>query len=141
MLHVKSYNVKPNSESLFRYFGSAVNSNQSTKCDRKDLHAICRYLKPPKSRLCSSVHLSQIVVWYAATGLYITLHSSSARLDGIHPVQIHLIGIRDLPDLSCVCYKEVKFIPGSLYNNYSPKWRWLFVDFKELRSSEVTIHD
>ena len=55
-------------------------------------------LKPSKSWLCSSVHLLQIVVWYfTATGLYITLHSSSARLDvdGIHPVQIHLIGIWD----------------------------------------------
>ena len=36
--------------------------------------------------------LSQIVVWYTATGLYITLHSSSARLEGIHPVWIHLLG-------------------------------------------------
>ena len=50
------------------------------------------------SNLCSFVHLSQIVVWYTATWLYITLHSSSARLDGIFPVQIHLIGIRDSPD-------------------------------------------
>ena len=48
-------------------------------------------LKPSKSRLCFSVDLSQIVVWYTATGLYITLHSSPARLDGIHPVRIHLI--------------------------------------------------
>ena len=28
----------------------------------------------------------------------ITLHSSSARLEGIHPVQIHLIRIQDSPD-------------------------------------------
>ena len=48
-------------------------------------------MRPSKSRLCSSVHLSQIVVWYTVTGLYITLHSSPARLGGIHPVQIHLI--------------------------------------------------
>ena len=27
MLHVKSFNVKHNSESVFRYFASAVNSN------------------------------------------------------------------------------------------------------------------
>ena len=66
--------------------------------------------KPSKSRSCSSVHLSQIVVWYTATGLYITLHSSSARLDGIHPVQIYLIGIRHSPDLRSVRNKEVKFI-------------------------------
>ena len=45
-------------------------------------------------KLCFSVHLSQIVVWYTVTGVYITLHNSSARLDGIHPVEIHdhLIG-------------------------------------------------
>ena len=30
--------------------------------------------------------------------------------DGIHPVQIHLIGIRDSPDQSNVRNKEVKFI-------------------------------
>ena len=63
-----------------------------------------------KSQLCSSVHLSQIVVSYTATGLYITLHSSSARLDRIHPVQIHLIGIRDSPDYRSVRNKEVKLI-------------------------------
>ena len=57
-----------------------------------------------------SVHLSQIVVSYTATGLYITLHSSSARLDRIHPVQIHLIGIRDSPDYRSVRNKEVKLI-------------------------------
>ena len=39
-----------------------------------------------------------MVVWYTVTGLYITLHSSPARLGGIHPVQIHLIGIRDSRD-------------------------------------------
>ena len=38
---------------------------------------------------------NRCVVYYTVTGLYITLHSSSARLDRIHPVQIHLIGIRD----------------------------------------------
>ena len=30
--------------------------------------------------------------------------------DGIHPVQIHLIGIRDSPDQSNVRNKDVKFI-------------------------------
>ena len=54
--------------------------------------------------------LSQIVVWYTATGLYITLHSLPARPDGIHPVQIHLIRIRDSPDHRSVRNKEVKFI-------------------------------
>ena len=32
-----------NSENVFRYFASAVNSNYSTKCNRKDLYAICSY--------------------------------------------------------------------------------------------------
>ena len=39
-----------------------------------------------------------------------TLHSSSARLDEIHPVQIYLTGIRDSPDYRSVRNKEVKFI-------------------------------
>ena len=43
MLHVKSCNVKHNSESVFCYFASAVNSSKSTKCSRKDLYAICSY--------------------------------------------------------------------------------------------------
>ena len=51
-----------------------------------------------------------LAVWYTATRLFITLHSSSARLDGIHTVQIHLIGIRDSPDHRSVGNKEVKFI-------------------------------
>ena len=38
MLHVNSCNVKHNwAKSVFRYFASAVNSNQSTKCNRKFL--------------------------------------------------------------------------------------------------------
>ena len=43
MLQVKSCIIKHNSESVFRYFASAVNSNKSTKCNRKDLCAICSY--------------------------------------------------------------------------------------------------
>ena len=48
MLHVKSCNVKHNSESAFHYFANAVNSDQSTKINvhnRKDLHAICSLQK------------------------------------------------------------------------------------------------
>ena len=57
----------------------------------------------------------QIVVWYTATGLYITLHNSSARLDGIHPVQIHLIGIRNsAPDHRRVRNKKVTFYTNLL---------------------------
>ena len=93
MLHVKSCNVNHNSESVFHYFASAVNSNQSTKC-LKQKRSLCylQLLKPLKSRLGFSVHLLQIVVWCTVTGIYITfMHSSLARLDGIHPGQIHLI--------------------------------------------------
>ena len=63
-----------------------------------------------KSVMFPCVHLSKIFVWYTATGLYITLHNSPARLDGIHPVEIHLIGNRDSPDHRSVRNKEVKFI-------------------------------
>ena len=55
MLHVKSCNVKHNSESVFRYFASEVNRNQSTKCSRKALYAICSYssLKKVGMFLCT----------------------------------------------------------------------------------------
>ena len=43
MLRTKRCNVKHNSESVFRYFASAVNTNKSLKCNRKDLNAICSY--------------------------------------------------------------------------------------------------
>ena len=56
------------------------------------LSVVTEALKKSVMFLC--VHLSKIFVWYKATGLYITLHNSPARLDGIHPVEIHLIGIR-----------------------------------------------
>ena len=56
------------------------------------LSVVTEALKKSVMFLC--VHLSKIFVWYTATGLYITLHNSPARLDGIHPVEINLIGIR-----------------------------------------------
>ena len=43
MLRVKSCFVNHNSESVFLYFASVVNSNKSSKCNRKDLYAICSY--------------------------------------------------------------------------------------------------
>ena len=46
----------------------------------------------------------------STTALHITLHSTPTRLDGIHPVQIHLIGIRHSPDHRRVRHKGVKFI-------------------------------
>ena len=56
------------------------------------LSVVTEALKKSVMFLC--VHLSKIFVWYTATGLYITLHNSPARLDGIHPVEIRLIRIR-----------------------------------------------
>ena len=50
-----------------------------------------------KSGLCSSVHLSQIVVWYSVTGL-LKSPCTAHQPDEIHLVQIHLIGIRNSPD-------------------------------------------
>ena len=44
---------------------------------------------------------------YSDWAFEVTLHSSSARLDGIYPVQIHLIGIRNSPDHYSVRNKEV----------------------------------
>ena len=74
-------------------------------------------MKLSKIRLCSPVHLSQIVVYYTATGLYMTyisLHRSSARLDGIHTVQIHLIGIRDSLDRLSVPIKGLSLYEFTL---------------------------
>ena len=45
-----------------------------------------------KSRLCSSVHLSHLVILYTATEL-LKSPCIAHQPDGIHPVQIHLIGI------------------------------------------------
>ena len=58
--------------------------------------------------LCTSLQINCLV--YGDWAFEVTLHSSSARLDGIYPVQIHLIGIWNSPDHYSVCYKEVKFI-------------------------------
>ena len=118
MLQVKSCNVNHNSESVFRYFASAVNSNYSTKCNRKDLYAICSYPSFKKVGyvfffflksvmfLCT---LFEIVVGYTATGL-LKSPCIAHQPDGIHPVQIHLIGNPDLRDHRSVRNKEVKFI-------------------------------
>ena len=46
-----------------------------------------------KSRLCSSVHLSHLVILYTATEL-LKSPCIAHQPDGIHPVQIHLIRIR-----------------------------------------------
>ena len=108
MLHVKSCNVKHNSESAFHYFANAVNSNQSTKCNRKDLHAICSLQKVgyvPLHTFCKLICLA-----YSHWAFKVILHSLSARPDGIYPAQIHLIGIQGSADHYSIHNKEVKFI-------------------------------
>ena len=66
MLHVKSCNVKHNSESAFRYFASAVQRI------RKDLYATCSY-----SSLKKVGHVP--LYTYSDWAFEITLHSSSVR--------------------------------------------------------------
>ena len=63
-------------------------------------------------QLCSSVHLVQINCWvFGDWAFEVTLHSSSARLDGIYPsVQIQLIGIWNSPDHYSIRNEEVKVI-------------------------------
>ena len=107
-LHVKSCNVKHNSESAFRCFANAVNSNLRVQNvhNRKDLHGICGLqkvgfvLRTPFA----------ICLVYSHWAFEVTLHSFSARPDGIYPVQIHLIGIYDSADHYSIHNKEVKFI-------------------------------
>ena len=86
MLHVKSCNLKHNSESVFRYFASAVNSDKSTK----------------------------FCLIYSDWAFEITLRSSSARLDQPCAVQIHLIGVRDTPDNCSVRYRELSLYDFTL---------------------------
>ena len=109
MLHVKSCNVKHNSESAFRYSASAVNSNYRVQNVIEKIFMLSVVIHALKSRLDSPVHLLQIVVWYTATGL-LKSPCIAHQPDGIHPVQIHLIGIRDSPNHRSVRNKEVKFI-------------------------------
>ena len=92
MLHVKSCKVKQNSESVFRYFASAVNSNYKVQNVIEKIFMLSAIIQALKSRLCSSVRLLQIVVWHTVTGL---LKSPwiAHQPDGIRPVQIHLMGV------------------------------------------------
>ena len=109
-LHVKSCNVKHNSESVFRYFASTVNSNQSTKCNTKDLYAICNYssLKRSLMFLCTPFANRRLI---NSDGLLKSpcIAQQTHQPDGIHPEQFHLIWIRDSPDNRSVRNKAVKF--------------------------------
>ena len=75
MLNVKRCNVKHNSESLFCYFASAVNSNLSTKCNGKNLYATCSYF----FFLCTPFVNHCLI--YSDWAFEITLHSSLIRWD------------------------------------------------------------
>ena len=80
MLQVKSCKVKQNSESIFRYFATAVYSNYKVQNVLEKIFMLSVIIQALKSRLCSSVHLLQIVVWHTVTGL-LKLDSSSAGQD------------------------------------------------------------
>ena len=115
MLHVKSCNVKHNSESIYRYFASAVNSDKSTKCNRKDLYAICNYSSLKKSRLwLPCTPFAKFCLIYSDWAFEITLCSLSTRLDQPCAVQIHLLGIRDTPDNCSVRYRELSLYDFTL---------------------------
>ena len=104
----KSCNIMHNFESVFRYFASVINSNYSTKCNRKELYAICSYssLKKSVMFLCTPFANRHLI---NSNGI-LKSPCIAQQPDGIHPVQIHLIWIRDSPDNGSVHNKEVKFI-------------------------------
>ena len=74
------------------------------------LSLVTEALKKSVMFLC--VRLSKIFVWYTATGLYITLRNPPARLDGIHPVEIRLIGIRIIEGFFFFLRKYLKILSG-----------------------------
>ena len=99
MLHVKGCKLKHKSEIVFRYFASAVNSNQSAKCNKKDLYAICSYSSHKKVGYVPLYTFPKFLFHIQRLGF--TLHSSSARLDS---------PCADSPDHRSVRNKQVKFI-------------------------------
>ena len=62
MLHVKSCKVQQNSESIFRYFATAVNSNYKVQNVIEKIFMLSVIIQALKIPLCSSVRLLQIVV-------------------------------------------------------------------------------
>ena len=108
MLQVKSCNVNHNSESVFRYFASAVNSNYSTKCNRKDLYAICSYPSFKKVGYVPLYTFRNRCWIYSDWAFEITLHSSSARRDS--PCADSPDRESGSSDHRSVRNKEVKFI-------------------------------
>ena len=102
MLHVKSCNVKHNSESAFRYSASAVNSNYRVQNIIEKifmLSVVIQALKKSVTFLCTP--FADRCLIYSDWAFEVTLHSSSARRDS---------PCADSPDHRSVRNKEVKFI-------------------------------
>ena len=143
MLHVKSCNVKHNSERVFRYFASAVNSNYRVQNVIEKifmLSVVIQALKKSVTFLCTTFADRCLIC--SDWAFEVTLHSSSARLEVIHPVQIHLIRIQDSPDHRSVRNKEVKFIwiysLGPRFSVRCPYYRgFCFCAFHKHANSEV----
>ena len=82
MLHVKSCNVKHNSESAFRYSASAVNSNYRVQNVIEKifmLSVVIQALKKSVTFLCTP--FADRCLIYSDWAFEVTLHSSSARRD------------------------------------------------------------
>ena len=107
MLHLKSCNVKHNSERVFRCFASAVKSSYRVeKCNRKDLYAICSFSRFNKSVTFLCTPFANRCLIYSDWAFEVTLHSSSARRDSPCVDSPE----RDSPDHRSVRNKEIKFI-------------------------------
>ena len=82
MLHVKSCNVKHNSESAFRYSASAVNSNYRVQNIIEKifmLSVVIQALKKSVTFLCTP--FADRCLIYSDWAFEVTLHSLSARRD------------------------------------------------------------
>ena len=82
MLHVKSCNVKHNSESAFRYSASAVNSNYRVQNIIEKifmLSVVIQALKKSVTFLCTP--FADRCLIYSDWAFEVSLHSSSARRD------------------------------------------------------------
>ena len=101
MLHVKSCNVKHNSERVFCYFASAVNSNYRVQHVIEKIFLLSVVILALKSWLCSTAPLLQIVVWFTANSLLkspCTAHQPD-RIHPISPVSIINIGTLNVHEL------------------------------------------
>ena len=82
MLHVKSCNVKHNSERVFRYFASAVGSNYRLQNVIEKifmLSVVIQALKKSVAFPCTP--FADRCLIYSDWAFEVTLHSSSARRD------------------------------------------------------------